>query len=560
MFIVFEGIDGSGKTTLSSRVARELRGAGITVEHVREGGSFASAIAAGIRAFTRDSRNLRLSPESELLLYAAREAQLLREVTIPALARAEVVIADRFFYSAEVLACEGRGLPHSQVHPVLESSSGGVKPDLVILIDADPHIARARRRVSRIVSPRSGPSSRKGLTGVGLQHRIRAGYRKLAAADPSRWVIVENDDAEIEDQVGWICALIRIATGLGAAAAVRASGHRPLRSAPPRPVHSLDDARDAFLARVDERARREPAVAAYLLAGLAGPGIDERRFALAQHVPEVIAWGLRGLDDAASWHLRETLAMAAPRQIARSLSGIAGLSPQARPLREKLAGIVAEDVAASLDARDDEEAWELRARLAGAAPARVLASLKRIASDRAWELRDALAARVEIAERAEAMCDAVTGLAGDRAWSVRDACFSDAPVAALASLDGLAEDRAWAWRQEFLARATRVVLRSTDGMVDPRAFDLRESVAARCKEAIDSITGLDGERAWALRESCADLWPSTVVKSLGPVLACTSRGRALLERQLAKHPGDLSLLKHASAIPADAQQHEAHAG
>jgi hypothetical protein len=61
------------------------------------------------------------------------------------------------------------------------------------------------------------------------------------------------------------------------------------------------------------------------------------------------------------------------------------------------------------------------------------------------------------------------------------------------------------------------------------------------------MIGLDGERAWRLREACADLWPSTVVKSLG-ALAASPRGVALLGRQLERHPGNLSLLKHASAV------------
>jgi hypothetical protein len=85
------------------------------------------------------------------------------------------------------------------------------------------------------------------------------------------------------------------------------------------------------------------------------------------------------------------------------------------------------------------------------------------------------------------------------------------------------------------------------GIVDLRAWDLREACAARVKEAIDSMIGLDGDRAWVLRDAHADAWPSTVVKSLGP-LARTPRGQALVERQLARHPGNISLLKHATAI------------
>src|SRR3954469_20620940 len=104
MFIVFEGIDGSGKTTISNRVAEVLREQGATVRHVREGGRFASAVTQSIRDLCRDARNVALSPRAELLLYLAREVQLLDEALAPALSECDVVIADRFIYTADVLA------------------------------------------------------------------------------------------------------------------------------------------------------------------------------------------------------------------------------------------------------------------------------------------------------------------------------------------------------------------------------------------------------------------------------------------------------------------------
>ena len=97
------------------------------------------------------------------------------------------------------------------------------------------------------------------------------------------------------------------------------------------------------------------------------------------------------------------------------------------------------------------------------------------------------------------------------------------------------------------------------GVDDDRAWTLRSAVAADCKEAIDSIVALDSPRAWALRETHADIWPSTVVKSLGP-LADGARGQALIARQLAAHPHSLSLLKHASAVALGVHRLKAAAG
>src|SRR4029077_335212 len=152
MFVVFEGIDGSGKTTISNLVAQKLRQGGVSVRHVREGGQFASRVTQSIRDLCRDSRNLAITPRTELVLYLAREVQLLEEVVAPALDQADLVIADRFFYTAEVLACHGRGLPEQTMRALIDAArdragrtnSGGatIEPDLVVLVDVDPSVAR----------------------------------------------------------------------------------------------------------------------------------------------------------------------------------------------------------------------------------------------------------------------------------------------------------------------------------------------------------------------------------------------------------------------------------
>jgi len=388
MFVVFEGIDGSGKTTISNRVAKALRARGLDVEHLREGGSFASKVTQEIRDFCRDARNMALTPRAELMLYVAREVQLAEEVLRPALERADVVIADRYFYTAQVLAGAGRDLAPEEIRPIVETAAAGVWPQVAFLIDVDPSVARGRRKVSKMLNPADRrPVSRKGLTGSGLQVRLRAGYRELAESDPARWVIVDNSDADL-DQV--VTALTELIMQARAGEAVPGGLLRIGNVAPapaPAPIDSVAGAYQAFLGWVDRRAFREPTLAAYVLAGMSGAEIDTRRLSLAGAAPKVIARGLRGLSDPVSWRLRRLLMDAAPSEVALSLEDTIADTREAWTLRELLADLVPAAVAASLEGLDDETAWALRSELYDRAPETVLASLALLDGPRAWEMR-----------------------------------------------------------------------------------------------------------------------------------------------------------------------------
>jgi dTMP kinase len=554
MFVVFEGIDGSGKTTVSNRVAQKLKDAGITVEHLREGGKFSSPVTQNIREFGRDSRNLDLTPHAEFFLYVLRDVQLLDEMTRPALGRAQVVIADRFLYSAEILSGYGRGLSPEWMRPVLDAAARGLKPDLVILVDVDPHVARARRRVSKIVTVDKRPPSRKGLAGVGIQQRFRAGYQDMAAKHPDQWVKVDND-RNLDDTVEYVFKIMHTAATKGVPAALEvARREAPAAKKAPPPMATPKDALPYFLQLVDKRAETEPQVAAYFLSGLYGPEIDERRKALAEKATETILSGLNGLTDAVSWELRERLLDRSPARVARSLGGMARLHPRAADLRSRIAKTNPADVLATLDTLDTEEAWALRDRVYAELPEVVLGSLDRVGGERAWAVRERFLserggqeAAMAVYESARPVCKSITGLDDERAWELRKAAREAAPVAALASVKYLLSERSWKWRARYLERAPKVVFDTLARVDDPRAWEMREKMAATCKEAVDSLNELDGPAAWKLREQYADLWPSTVVKTLG-ALVSTPQGKALVERQLRKYPDNLSLLKHVAAI------------
>jgi dTMP kinase len=263
--------------------------------------------------------------------------------------------------------------------------------------------------------------------------------------------------------------------------------------------------------------------------------------------------GLTGLDDAVSWELREAQSSRFPGRVARTLARLSHRHPRARRLRAQLVGMAPIDVVASLEGIGDEEAWGLRDRIYSTAPDVVVGSTATLPDGRAWATRDRwLAERGGPASLAEyevarVACKSVTGLDDDAAWELRKAARASAPVAALASLALVNDERSWKWRQRWVERAPKAVFATLRGSDDARAWELRERFCATCKEAIDSLQALDGPGAWTLRERCADVWPSTVVKSLGP-LASTPRGQALVERQLRRHAGNISLLKHAAAI------------
>lgn len=552
MFVVFEGIDGSGKTTISNLVVDRLRARGLSVKHLRAGGKLASSVSESIRALCRDSKNIDLVPRAEFLLYVAREVQLMDEHLADALAAHDVVIADRFLYTAEVLARFGRALPLEFVRPVLSAAGAGRAPELVVLVDVDPVLARARRKAGKLLTKDVRPPSRKGLSGVGLQHRLRRGYLELAAEAPERWIVLSNE-ALLEDSVAEVTELIDGALREGPRAALgRCRGRRAARAAQRTALDSPQAALESLLAWLEARAEREPQVAAYVLGGLCGAPVDALRRTLARRVPDVVLAGLAGLVDEVSWELRESLLEGRERAVARSLGGPAALHPRATALRDRLLDVAADEVLKNLARIDDEAAWALRERFADAQPSALMSSLAWLGGERAWALRERWLARhaarlPDEYELSRAAAKSVQGVPGERAFELRERAGLAAPLAALGSLSGLACERSFATREHYLPRAPKLVMETLRKLRAPRAWQMRRAVASGTKEAIDSLAGLDDDEAWELRESYADVWPSTVVKSMG-ALADTARGAELLRRQLLLHAENVSLLKHAAAV------------
>jgi dTMP kinase len=397
-------------------------------------------------------------------------------------------------------------------------------------------------------------SSRKGLSGAGLLRRLREGYQRLAAASTpaSPWVVVDNSTSELD-------AVVRAVTDL--VSNVHAGATPPATLAlpslgPPR-ARDPEHARHVFLAWIDAEAVREPEVAAHLLAGTYGDGYDDRRWALVDRTPSIIANGLAGLDDAASYALREHLRHAQPALVAKSLGGTLPDDEVAWQLRERLIDVAPDGVAVSLGGQFSERAWTMRRKLWPIAPARIIKSLTGDDGEEAWSLREQWLASIggEPALAASEQAKIVlphhprprrrAGLAAARAGARGDP--RQRHHLARGDLRRARLDLAHAPHRS--RRRCRCSARSA-AATTTGAWALRDRVKAVCKEVLDSISGMDDPRAWALREELRDAWPSTAVKSLG-ALGLLGRGREFTIGVLAKH-GDLSLLRHAAALSSEA--------
>lgn len=194
IFITFEGMDGSGKTTQMHRLAARLRAAGRTVLVTAEPGG--PPIARAIRRIILDAANTEMSSVAEVLLYFASRAQNVDEWIRPALERGEVVLSDRFTDSSVVYQGVGRGLGVATILDLDRIACRGLKPDLTILVDVDPEPSLARARARNAAEPH--PETRLDDESMDFHRRVHAAYHALAAAEPGRIKIVDGR-APIED-------------------------------------------------------------------------------------------------------------------------------------------------------------------------------------------------------------------------------------------------------------------------------------------------------------------------------------------------------------------------
>ncbi len=183
LFIVFEGGDGSGKSTQVARLVESLRAAGQTVVATREPGG--TRIAEKIRGVILDPDHAEMSDRTEALLYAASRAEHVHHVIRPALERGQVVVSDRYMDSSIIYQGLGRGLGAAEVRELNLWATEGLRPDLTIVLDVPAHFG-----LNRVGIP-----DRLELAPREMHERIRHYYLEMATGDPTHYFLIDAEQS-----------------------------------------------------------------------------------------------------------------------------------------------------------------------------------------------------------------------------------------------------------------------------------------------------------------------------------------------------------------------------
>jgi dTMP kinase len=182
MFISLEGPEGSGKTSHIPELEKHLQEAGYRVTCTREPGG--TSIGDQIREVILSNKNTEMHPRTEILLFQASRSQLVEQLIIPNLAQGEVVICDR--YADSTIAYQGYGhqVDLEKLYTIVEFATGGLKPDLSILLDLPVETGLQRRQ-------KDGDVNRLDAFVLEFHQRVRAGYHQLVRKEPERWAVID---------------------------------------------------------------------------------------------------------------------------------------------------------------------------------------------------------------------------------------------------------------------------------------------------------------------------------------------------------------------------------
>ncbi|MEX0150906.1 dTMP kinase [Microbacterium sp. LMI1-1-1.1] len=182
LFVTFEGGDGAGKTTQAAQLEQWLREQGREVVRTREPGG--TEVGVLVRDIVLHHRG-HVAPRAEALLYAADRAHHVETVVRPSIARGDVVIQDRYLDSSVAYQGAGRVLDADDVRSLSLWATGGLLPDVTVLLDLDPAVARAR------LDADDKPFDRLEAEKAEFHERVRAGFLALAASEPDRFLVLD---------------------------------------------------------------------------------------------------------------------------------------------------------------------------------------------------------------------------------------------------------------------------------------------------------------------------------------------------------------------------------
>ena len=200
-FIVFEGIEGAGKSVQTGLLASRLRRAGYRVAVTREPGG--TRIGEQIRAVTHKPENVDLEPKAEAYLMTASRAQHVAEVIAPALKAGKIVISDRFVQSSFAYKGYGRKLGAEVIEQLNKLAIGEIRPDLVLVLDLPVAVGLARRNGAVKVD-------RLDLEQKDFYERARQGYLDLAKKDPNYYFVIDTTSS-IEETAAQIWSIVKTA-------------------------------------------------------------------------------------------------------------------------------------------------------------------------------------------------------------------------------------------------------------------------------------------------------------------------------------------------------------
>ena len=193
-FITFEGGEGCGKSTQVRRLAEALKREGVDAVLTREPGG--TWLAEEIRHLIKDQTTDAPCDRSELLLFLAARAQLVKNVIRPALEAGKWVVSDRFSDSTLAYQGYGRGLPLEILRMANDFACEGLKPDLTLLLEVSPEVAQQRMRKREAAT--NTTADRLELAGDEFHARLRGGFAELAKAEPERIVTIDANDTPDE--------------------------------------------------------------------------------------------------------------------------------------------------------------------------------------------------------------------------------------------------------------------------------------------------------------------------------------------------------------------------